>query len=266
MTRTWPSIAAGADPRAAALAAWLRRAATAGDPAWIVRGSLVTAALCPGARAPADVDYLAPGRGADFDDAAVAARLYTIAAAPDAQVALAIERTEVIWAESDAPGLRAHAIARVAGGEVRFGVDVAVGDPMCVAPRAIAVADVGAVPACAPEMLFGWKVHGLCEFGRGRWRAKDLFDLDLLWRHAALDGAATRAAIALAFGSRGLPLTALDDFRHRADWGQSTGGRRKWRGLARQHPAVDDFGATRDRVRGALTHLLGASTLAEVGR
>ena len=187
MTRTWPSIAAGADPRAAALAAWLRRAATAGDPAWIVRGSLVTAALCPGARSPADVDYLAPGRGADFDDAAVAARLYTIAAAPDAQVPITIDRTEVIWAESDAPGLRAHAIAQVAGAEVRFGVDVAVGDPMCVAPRAIAVADVGAVPACAPEMLFGWKVHGLCEFGRGRWRAKDLFDLDLLWRHAALD-------------------------------------------------------------------------------
>lgn len=256
MTRTWPSIAAGADPRAAALASWLRRAALAGDPAWIVRGSLVTAAHCPGARAPADVDYLAPGAGADFDDAAVAARLYTIAAAPDAQVPLAIDRTEVIWAESEAPGLRAHAIAQVDGAEVRFGVDVAVGDPMCVAPRAIAVADVGVVPACAPEMLFGWKVHGLCEFGRGRWRAKDLFDLDLLWRHAALDRDATRAAIALAFGSRGLALSALDDFRYRASWGESTGGRRKWRGLARVHPPVDAFAATRDRVRAALAALV----------
>lgn len=256
MTRTWPSTTAGADAKAAALASWLRRAAIAGDPAWVVRGSLVTAAHCPGARPPADVDYLAPGRGADFDDAAVAARLYTIAAAPDPAVALALDRTEVIWAESAAPGLRAHAVAVVAGAEVRFGVDVAVGDPVCVAPRAIAVADVGEVLACAPEMLFGWKVHGLCEFGRGRWRAKDLFDLDLLWRHAALDRAATRAAIELAFGSRDLPLAALDDFRGRPGWGESTGGRRKWRGLARQHPGVDDFVATRERVRAALAQLL----------
>jgi hypothetical protein len=109
------------------------------------------------------------GRGADFDDAAVAARLYTIAAAPDAQVPITIDRTEVIWAESDAPGLRAHAIAQVAGAEVRFGVDVAVGDPMCVAPRVIAVADVGAVPACAPEMLFGC-AHGLCWARPSGWR------------------------------------------------------------------------------------------------
>lgn len=270
MTRTWPSIAAGAEPRAAALASWLRRAAVAGDPAWIVRGSLVTAARCPGARPPADVDYVAPGAGADFDDAALAARLYTIAAAADPRavdpIALAIDRVEVIWAESEAPGLRAHAIAQVGGAEVRFGVDVAVGDPMCVAPRPIEVADVGAVLACAPETLFGWKLHGLCEFGRGRWRAKDLFDLDLLWRHAGLDRALTRAAIALAFASRGLPLTALDDFRARPGWGQSTSGRRKWRGLARQHPAVDDFAATRDRVRAAVAEVLEGSTSAAGGR
>lgn len=64
--------------------------------------------------------------------------------------------------------------------DARFQIDLAVGDPMCVPPRRIAVAGVGDVLACAPETLFGWKLHGLCEFGPGRWRAKDLFDLDLL--------------------------------------------------------------------------------------
>ncbi|HWO21477.1 MAG TPA: nucleotidyl transferase AbiEii/AbiGii toxin family protein [Kofleriaceae bacterium] len=249
MTRTWPSTAAGTD-HAAALAGWLRRAR--GGPPWVVRGSIVTAALCPGARPPADVDYLAPGDGASFDAAAMEREVRAIAAVAD-ELPLEIEATEVIWAETATPGLR----ARVRAGTVRFQIDLAVGDPMCVPPRPISVAGVGDVLACAPETLFGWKLHGLCEFGPGRWRAKDLFDLDLLWRHAGLDLAATRAAVELAFGSRALPLAALDDFRTRDTWGRSRGGVRKWRALAKAHAAVDDFFATRARVRAAVDALLG---------
>ena len=128
---------------------------------------------------------------------------------------------------------------------------------MCVPPRPIPIAGVGDVLACAPETLFGWKLHGLCEFGRGRWRAKDLFDLDLLWRAGALDVDACRAAVTLAFGSRALPLSALDDFRARPSWGLSRGGVRKWRSLSRTHPAIDDFVVNRERVRAAVATLLG---------
>ncbi len=288
MTRTWPSIAAGTDGRAALLASWLRRAARharmsapaappdarerTGDSslaespdaregagasvqAWVLRGSIVTAVLCPGARAPADVDYLVSDDAAGFDPAALDREVRAIAAAADPAAAatapaLAIVSTEVIFGETASPGLRAH-VAGGTGGE-RFQIDLAVGDPMCVPPRRIAVADVGEVLACAPETLFGWKLHGLCEHGPGRWRAKDLFDLDLLWRHAGLDLAATRAAVALAFGSRGLPLAALDDFRARDAWGTSRGGRRKWRALADDHAAAGDFLENRARVRAAV--------------
>ncbi len=240
MTPTWPSIAAGTDP----LVAWLRRAAR--EPAlssWVLRGSIVTAVLCPGARTPADVDYLAPGDATTFDAAAIERAVRAIAD---------VERSEVIWGETATPGLRLF----VDG----FQLDVAVGDPMCVPPRTLAIAGIGDVLACAPETLFGWKVHGLAEFGRGRWRAKDLYDLDLLWRHAPLDRAATRAAIELAFSSRALPLAALDDFRVRLTWGQSAGGNRKWRSLRKAHPQVaDDQTLTRDRVRAALDALLGPS-------
>lgn len=250
MTRTSPSTAAGTD--AALLAAWLRRARQVpAASAWVLRGSLVTAALCPGARAPADVDYVLPGDAAGLDPAAVVEVVRAIATAPDA-AALALASTEVIFAETSSPGLRAH----LAGGAARFQVDLAVGDPMCVPPRPVAIAGVGDVLACAPEMLFAWKLHGLCEYGAGRWRAKDLCDLDLLWRHAGLDPAQARAAIALAFGSRGLPLAALDDFRTRDSWGRSRGGVRKWRALARTYAALDDFFATRARVRAALDALL----------
>ena len=248
MTRTWPSTAAGTD-HAAALAGWLRRAR--GGPPWVVRGSIVTAALCPGARPPADVDYLAPGDGSSFDAAAIEREVRAIAAVAD-PVPLEIEGAEVIWGETVSPGLRAHARA----GTVRFQIDLAVGDPMCLPPRPIAVAGVGEVLACAPETLFAWKLHGLCEHGTGRWRAKDLFDLDLLWRHAGLDVARVRDAVALAFASRGLALGELDDFRTRDSWGTSRGGVRKWRALGKAYPGLEDFFAIRARVRAAVDALL----------
>jgi nucleotidyltransferase AbiEii toxin of type IV toxin-antitoxin system len=255
MTPTWPSTAAGADRHAAALAGWLRRARHGPTSSWVLRGSIVTAVLCPGARPPADVDYIIPGDAAGFDAAALDRDVRATAAADDPGAPLTIASTEVIWAESPTPGLRAHVAAGESDDE-RFQIDLSIGDPMCVPPRPIAVADVGQVLACAPEMLFGWKLHGLCEFGPGKWRAKDLFDLDLLWRHAGLDREATRAAVALAFGSRQLTLDALDDFRTRDSWGRSRGGVRKWRALTAAHPGVDDFHATRARVRAALDELL----------
>jgi hypothetical protein len=244
--------------RSALLTSWLRRAAIAGDPAWVLRGSIATATWCPGARAPADVDYLVPGDATSFDAAALAAQVRAIAAAADPGTALRVDRTEAIWAETASPGLRAHVVGALGdAGAHAFQIDLGVGDPMCVPPRPIDVAGVGPVLACAPETLVGWKLHGLVEFGRGRWRAKDLFDLDLLWRHAPIDHAQLPAAIALAFSSRALPLTALHDFRTRPDWGCSTGGRRRWKALARLHPALDELVATRDRVRAALAAAIG---------
>lgn len=241
MTPTWPSTAAGTDP----LVAWLRRAASSPVvSSWVLRGGIVTAVLCPGARAPADVDYVAPGDATTFDAAAIEAAVRAITDVAGA---------EVIWGETETPGVRLFLDG--------FQLDVAVGDPMCVPPRPLAIAGVGEVLACAPETLFGWKTHGLAEFGRGKWRAKDLFDLDLLWRYAPLDHATTRAAIELAFSSRALPLAALDDFRTRPTWGQSFGGGRKWRALRKAHPQItDDQTVTRDRVRAALDALLGAAT------
>lgn len=258
MTPTWPSIAAGADGRAALLAGWLRRARGTPASAWVLRGSLVTAAVCPGARAPADVDYLVPGEAAAFDAAGLEREVRAIAARPDDPIALEVESAEVIWGETATPGLRAHLIVGGggAGAGARFQLDLAVGDPMCVPPRLISIAGVGEVLACAPETLFAWKLHGLCEFGPGRWRAKDLFDLDLLWRHAGLARDQVRAAVALAFSSRELPLAALDDFRARASWGLSRGGRRKWRALAARHAGLDDFLAVRARVRAAVDAVL----------
>jgi hypothetical protein len=261
MTPTPPSTAAGSDPRPALLASWLRRAARhPRAETLILRGSLLLGAWCPGAaRPPADVDYLVLG---DHDEAGTARLAAAVAATPDdGGPHLALEGTEPIWAETPFPGLRAHVVGCDGDAATAFHVDFAFGDPLSQPPRATAIAGVGPVLGCAPETLFAWKLHGLVEFGRGRWRAKDLYDLDLIWRSVPLSLPALRPAVELAFASRALPLSALDDFRTLDAWGRSRSSARKWRGLARKLPAgaVPDFFAVRARLRGAIDTILGAA-------
>ncbi|HUQ06655.1 MAG TPA: nucleotidyl transferase AbiEii/AbiGii toxin family protein [Kofleriaceae bacterium] len=273
MTPTWPSTAAGTEPatadraraaNSALICGWLRRSRhEPAAQAWVLRGSIVIAAQCAGARVPGDVDYLLEGGATRFDAAAIERAVRSLCARSDEHdgdaTSLRVECCEVIWGETASPGLRVSLSGDVgAVRDHRLQVDLAVGDPMCVPPRRLAISGVGDVLACALETLFGWKLHGLAEFGRGKWRAKDLYDLDVLWREAHLDRPATRAAVELAFSSRALPLSALHDFRMRPTWGQSLGGNRKWRALRKAHPQItDDQSATRDRVRAALDELLG---------
>lgn len=233
-------------PRAAC--AWLRAAAPLAETGpWVLRGSVVLWASCPGARVPGDLDYLLPGTKREL----VPSELERVARLVAARGALVLERVESIWGETETPGLRLH----LRDASDTLSIDLAVGDPMVVPPRLVQVPEVGAVNACALETLFGWKLHGLCEYGPGRWRAKDLFDLDLLARCGALEPKATRAAIELAFSSRGLPLTALADFRERPSWGLSRGGRRKWAAFSAAQPA-DPFEQIRERVRAQVALLL----------
>ena len=247
MTPTPPSITAGSD----LLAGWLRRAARVeGTGDLLLRGSLLLRAWCPArARIPADVDYLV---AAEFDAARLANVARAIVAEDDRGTTFELERTELTWQETAFPGLRAH----VRAGDACFHVDFGCGDPLSQPPQRMHLPDVGEVLACPPETLFAWKLHGLVEFGTGRWRAKDLYDLDLLWQEVAMGREALLPAVELAFVSRGLPLAALHDFRTRHSWGTSRSGTRKWRALAK-HVPVDDFEITRARVRTAVDAVLG---------
>lgn len=250
-TRISISTPAGSD----LIAGWLRRArGHAEGSRWILRGGVLTAALCRGARVPADVDYLLLGV---FDEPALRAALAEIAALPDGATSLELDAVEGIWTDTAFPGLRAFVSGQSERGADRFQVDLGFGDPLSIPPRPTVIAGVGSVLSCAPETLFGWKAHGLVEFGRGQWRAKDLFDLDLLWREVALDRDALRAALELAFSSRSLPLSALEDFLTRPSWGASRSGERKWRTFARRNAGVPPFLEVRERVKAALTEVLG---------
>lgn len=280
MTPTSPSTAAGSDaagPPRALLAGWLRRAAAhaPGRDERILRGSLLLAAWCPDRARPAkDVDYLLLGA---YEAGAAEAVARAIAALPDPAAAgdgdgdgagagagateLAVHAAEEIWAETAFPGLRLHLRGRVAGDAAWYElqVDLGAGDPLSLPPRPARIDGAGDVLGCAPETLFAWKLHGLVEHGAGKWRAKDLYDLDLMWSAVPLERAALRPAVELAFSSRDTPLAALDDFRTRETWGTSRGGVRKWRALGKGLPAalvLDDFLAVRARVRAAVDAIL----------
>ena len=129
---------------------------------------------------------------------------------------------EVTWAEMERPGLRTHVI--VGHHEVR--VDAGFGDPMFVPPDRFVMGEL-ALDCVAAEQHFAWKVHGLFERGRGRWRPKDLMDLIALKRFGGLDASVVGSCIRQAFLDRREDLGLID--RLRGDFGTSRNSRRRWR-------------------------------------
>lgn len=238
------------------LLGWLRRARAVPEAGGLaLRGSLALNAWCGGGRAAADVDYLVPG---PFDPAALSALAARVAAEPDAGTELRLARTEVIWGDTPFPGLRAFVEGRATGGaDAAFQVDFACGDPLTLAPAPLEVRGAGEVRACRPETLWAWKLHGLVEFGPGKWRAKDLYDLHLLGSRAALDEGALPEAVEVAFRSRGMDPAELHDFRTRDAWGCSGTNRRKWKAFGRRYGVDADFLTVRDAVRGRVERVLG---------
>ncbi|MFP2925821.1 nucleotidyl transferase AbiEii/AbiGii toxin family protein [Pyxidicoccus sp. 3LG] len=142
-------------------------------------------------------------------------------------------RSEVIWAETAFPGVRVFVEARLPGvaGAFELRIDTGFGDPMDPGP-AWTEYDVGEggtarVLACRPETLLGWKVHGLFERGKGRFRPKDLFDVYLLTRHAPLESALLPRALRLAFDSRGDSLELMERLMA-GEFGRSPWSHEKW--------------------------------------
>lgn len=178
-----------------------------------------------------DIDFLARF---PFDAAATVARLESICHL-DAGDGLRFGalRSEVIWAETAFPGVRAFVEVALPGMEPPFElrIDTGFGDPMdppaAWMEHPLEEGESARVLACRPETLFAWKVHGLFERGPGRFRPKDLFDVYLLAKHAPLDPALLPRALRLAFDSRGDSLT-LTSRLVAGEFGRSPWSLEKW--------------------------------------
>lgn len=142
-------------------------------------------------------------------------------------------RSEVIWEETDFPGVRIHVETRLPGTQAPFElrIDVGFGDelesPATWLDYASADGPPARVLAVRPETMFAWKVHGLFERGKGRFRPKDLFDVFLLVRFAQLEAPLLAPALRLAFDSRGDSLELMERLVS-GTFGQSPWSLEKW--------------------------------------
>jgi hypothetical protein len=121
-------------------------------------------------------------------------------------------RAKGIWESTAFPGVRLTLFARVLGEAHVTTVDVGFGDPL------VPPAELVPYPFCAgepislyvvhPATLAAWKLHGLAEWSRARWRPKDLLDLWLLTGCAPAEPELQARALVAAFESRGYPAHA----------------------------------------------------------
>lgn len=187
---------------------------------WL-RGSLLTSTLIPHARPPADIDYLVAGK---FNYEWVLGVINQTIELKESDFELLTEH--LIWEDTAFPGVRCLLKSKSFYSELQ--IDFSFHDPVSLPAQKLTVLDIPEVQTCAAEDLWGWKLHGLVEFGRGSWRAKDLYDLARLLE-TPLNQEALVPAIQLAFSSRDCLLSELEDFLRRPDWGCSSSSRRKWR-------------------------------------
>ena len=229
-----------------AMAGVLRRLARSPERATLVaRGGLVTACYCaPHPRPAEDVDFLAE---LAFDPDDLERRIRGLLAVPAGDgIGFGPASFEVIWAETEFPGLRATVAVDGAAGEP-LQIDIGVGDPMIGGPVELELLPGVSARACRAETMVAWKTHGLFERGPGKWRPKDLHDIDLLIRSTELLPELLRPSLRVAFESRGDDL-ALAERLARGRFGLSRWSRHKWRRFCETRPPGIDPGELADAV------------------
>lgn len=189
------------------LEAVLRRLGAGPEPEFVLRGSMITRLwAAPFPRPANDLDFLGtfPHSVADT----TARFLPRLALDLDDGVRFDVPRSAAkdIWQGSEFPGVRLTLFAAVFGERHSTTVDVGFGDPL-VPPAEVAdyrwtAGGTGRVWAVHPATLLGWKLHGLAEWGRNRWRPKDVLDLWLLTTTCRTEPHELADAIRVAFVSR----------------------------------------------------------------
>jgi len=223
----------------AAIRRWTRHGATAAPfGQLLLRGSFLTGLWVGRHRRDADdLDFVATG---SFHPDAVAQH-WQRALSHDENDGVCFGgqfRHEVIFVETDFPGVRLHVSADVDSAPAELQIDVGFGDPLPLAHQGLDIAtEYGPlhINAPRPEVGFAWKLHGLVEKEGRAWRSKDLADLWLIARHVALEEKALLESIRIAFESRDGPLWRLDRLVD-GQMGQSARSRREWRKFRQSHP------------------------------
>lgn len=233
---------------------FLRRlASSAHSESFVLRGSLLTRQLiAPKTRLADDLDFVAqfPWEGTG---SCAAQRIRSISCSTaDDGVCFAAEglKSELIWEESDAPGVRVALHAFFFGERFDVQVDTAFGDPVqpaaCWLDYKPVQGDTFQVLSVQCATMFAWKLHGLFEHYSldeqghdvpGRYRPKDVADLYHLSRSDQLVRGQLPKAIEVAFFSRGQHTQLINRVLNRK-FGGSGSSQRMWRKHREEHPEV----------------------------
>ncbi len=220
------------------LEAVLRRVGT--DRGFALRGSMLTRLwVAPFPRPAGDLDFA----GAPGARHAAGERFFQLLDSDVGDdVRFVIDRCQAkgIWEDSAFPGTRLALVAEAFGLGHTTTVDVGFGDPLVPPAESIdypmLVGPPAPVWAVRPATLVAWKLHGLAEWGRVRWRPKDLLDLWLLTGRFDLTADQLAEAIRVAFTSRGYdPADARPTIDDPTRWG-SAGVRGRWTAFRRERP------------------------------
>ena len=212
----------------------LRRwALSAQSAAFVLRGGVLTqSCVSPERRPTRDLDFLGlfPRDLADTQ-----ARIEEILSIIEPDGITLYPETligEIIWRETDFPGLRYRLDAEVMGTKMLLQIDVGFGDPVVPPARWMEypclIGPSPRVLAASWELLVAWKLDGLLDHGAKRWQAKDLYDLHLLTTHCYLERTTLTEAIRVAFETHGNSLGDLLTVLYDPAWWQSAPSRAKW--------------------------------------
>jgi Nucleotidyl transferase AbiEii toxin, Type IV TA system len=196
----------------------------------LLRGSVALTQWTSLSRTPNDIDFLSvvPLPSLPLED--------LVRSVNSALMSVGYEvrgvQTSQTWPDTEFPGLRL--CFEVASNEANaVQIDIGFGDPI-VGPEHVFATESGPqLRMAGPVLSFSWKLHGLFEFGRGRWDAKTLMDLWLLATEVLSDPMAAEMseAIALAFWSHHHDIDLMLPFLEEIEWGQGRKNRRQWRAL-----------------------------------
>ncbi len=221
------------------LEAVLRR--VGGDAGFTLRGGMLTRLwAAPFPRPAADLDFAA-AESVSHDVATTAERLvWPLTADAGDEVRFLPNRcgAKGIWEQSAFPGVRLMLTAEAFGTVHTTTADVGFGDPLVPPAERIdypmLVGPAVSVWAVHPATLVGWKLHGLAEWGRVRWRPKDLLDLWLLTARFDSASDVLGGAIRVAFVSRGYdPAEARRTIDDPTRWG-SPAAEARWAAFRRE--------------------------------
>jgi predicted nucleotidyltransferase component of viral defense system len=168
---------------------------------------------------------------------------------------------EPIREENDYGGQRIETTAHIAGARLRVRIDLAFGD--AVTPDAGEIAYPALLDQPAPkvraypkETVVAEKLQAIVALGMNNGRMKDFYDLWMMSRHFAFDGALLAKAIAATFDRRRTPLPTDTPIGLSDDFGAEAAAVRRWEFFTTRNVLSEKPGSLADVVVGLRDFLM----------